>query len=243
MSMQFEIQFKGDVAVAKKSLLNYFDESPSDGVFVDSDRREWIVSSNDDETGLFKLVTPMLYMTEQSDKMLLHDVILMLKITKQISIDDDCGMCINIPAPSDARKLGLYYERYVACQYDQIREFNSYVSTSHRGVKLYIYDVYGYEIDTVSDIIVSLIANYGSLTATGIEVASKFALDFSRVVTHNELQFKAFNSSLDDAYILRAAEWVNNFIKECNDAWLNGWKDEYLRLRTLPEYVSIPTTI
>ena len=242
---QFEIQFVGDVDAAKSALALYFDTADGVDSFADNIDREWQIRAGEDTDATdmpFTLITPMLDVSDRSDQMQLHDVLLMLKMTKKVCINNNCGMHINIPAPSDGRKLGLYYEKYIERQYEQIEAFDASVSTARRKVKLYKYEACGFEIDTIGDIIVSLIADYGSFTSTGIEVASKFALDFSRVITHNELQFKAFNSSFDDTYILRAAEWVNDFIRDCNETWNNGWKDEYVTLRLQPDLMSVQVT-
>lgn len=243
MFLQFEMQFVGNVSSALSVMSDYFNTDAMSDRVIDSGDREWIVqpcaNKDNSDVSRFVFVTPFLDVSEYNDTVKIHDLLLLFRMTKSISTDDSCRMHINVPAPSDKRKLGLYYEKYVECQYEQAEKFDARVTGPCSDARLYKYDVCGFEIDTINDIIVTLIANYGSLTDEGIDLAERFALNFARVVTHDELQFKAFNSTLDDLYVFAAAEWVKDFIDQCNDTWNNGWKEKYLDLRT--KFMSVST--
>lgn len=251
LSMQFEIQFIGHRSIAASLLQKYFDKDilvTNDTISVsDASMRYWSILHCDDisldqnDSGHFVmhnvLITPFLDLSDSNDMLLMHDVLLLFRMSEKLSVDRNCAMRINIAAPIDQRKLSLYFEEYVKCQYDQIHMFHTTVSGPWGVAKPYKYDVCGYELDDIHDILLVILANYATPYDADFEFANHFALNFARVVTDNQIQFRAFNSSFDDAYVMLAANWVDQFVCHCDQIWNNGWRQTYEQLRQI--YIKI----
>lgn len=233
MTTQFEMQFIGSAAVAAKLIGKYFGSGVTerDGQFsvLDSYNRDWYVSSA--KNNLSVLITPDLDADDADDKAMLHDVMLLFRMSDAISVNDACAMRVNVDAPSDERKLALYYEQYVKYQHRQFQQFCVTVSGPWSEARPYQYEVNGLELDTLQDILLTIVANYATVTEDNMQFAENFALNFLSVLLTGKLQFRAFNSTFSDEYVFGSANWIHQFLDYCDTLWDSSWKAAHESLR------------
>lgn len=208
--------------------------------FIDKYDREWCVKysehvRSDCNADDYKnvLVTPYLYIDSMEDVMMLHDVLLILKVQKCI-INPSCGARIRVPYNVENMPVGLCFEEYVKRQEEQIKEFETSATYMQKTAKLYQYEVEGLEYDTVSDIVAYTFATYAPVLLNDESFAETYAINFLPCVFEDKLEFRAFNSTFDEKYFVKAANWIRLFMRECETIRDSGWLDEFIRLRNDP---------